>query len=90
MLRSVVLALVCCSCVLSATASKAKAVRGVNPEFESSYTGVGGTFTCLDGSRTIPFSRVNDDYCDCADGSDEPGKCGPDLSHALSRQIITM
>lgn len=32
-------------------------------------------FTCLDGSRTIPFDRVNDDYCDCHDGSDEPGVC---------------
>ena len=30
-------------------------------------------FTCLDGSVTIPFSSVNDDYCDCQDGTDEPG-----------------
>ncbi|PZC75256.1 hypothetical protein B5X24_HaOG206518 [Helicoverpa armigera] len=30
-------------------------------------------FTCFDGTITIPFNYVNDDYCDCFDGSDEPG-----------------
>lgn len=32
------------------------------------------SFTCISNpSITIPFSRVNDDFCDCPDGSDEPG-----------------
>jgi protein kinase C substrate 80K-H len=32
------------------------------------------TFTCISNpSVKIPFSAVNDDYCDCPDGSDEPG-----------------
>lgn len=46
--------------------------RGV-PLSKKQFYEEGKPFTCLDGSRTIPFDRVNDDYCDCQDGSDEPG-----------------
>lgn len=49
-------------------------LRGVNPDLLGHYSGTGGKFTCISGiHKTIPFSRVNDDFCDCADGSDEPG-----------------
>jgi protein kinase C substrate 80K-H len=46
--------------------------RGVRVELGSVYNPA-ADFGCLDGSGTIPFIQVNDDYCDCDDGSDEPG-----------------
>jgi len=49
--------------------------HGVSPALQSKYTlPASGTWSCLDGSKEIPWSAVNDDYCDCPDGSDEPGK----------------
>ena len=47
-------------------------ILGVIPERASLYD-PSKPFTCLDGSNTIPFEQVNDDYCDCRDASDEPG-----------------
>lgn len=46
---------------------------GVHPSLLSRYKPKGSTWTCLDGAKTIPWTAVNDDYCDCLDGSDEPG-----------------
>ncbi|CCM03985.1 uncharacterized protein FIBRA_06141 [Fibroporia radiculosa] len=50
--------------------------HGVSLSLLSRYQSPGSPsapWTCLDGSKTISWSAVNDDYCDCPDGSDEPG-----------------
>ncbi|CAH0390529.1 unnamed protein product [Bemisia tabaci] len=59
-----ILSLACSSSVLKP--------RGVALSKASLYV-PNADFTCFDGSYTIPFVYVNDDYCDCQDGSDEPG-----------------
>ena len=46
--------------------------RGVRAELATFYNPA-SDFACLDGSGSVPFIQVNDDYCDCDDGSDEPG-----------------
>lgn len=48
-------------------------IRGVHPSLEAHYVLSKEKFTCTDGSRTVPISQLNDGYCDCYDGSDEPG-----------------
>ncbi|KPM05814.1 glucosidase 2 subunit beta-like protein 1 [Sarcoptes scabiei] len=56
--------------------------RGV-PLSKKSFYDPGKDFQCFDGSASIPFLWVNDDYCDCNDGSDEPGTsaCSNGLFH---------
>mmetsp|Transcript_43386 Transcript_43386/g.111007 ORF Transcript_43386/g.111007 Transcript_43386/m.111007 type:complete len:199 (-) Transcript_43386:277-873(-) len=46
--------------------------RGV-PEYSREVHCCVGGFWCADGSRVISCDCVNDDFCDCVDGSDEPG-----------------
>jgi len=53
-------------------------VFGVEPALYHAYAPIPRSsppsWSCLnDSSHIIPFSAINDDYCDCPDGSDEPG-----------------
>ncbi|GJE84796.1 Glucosidase 2 subunit beta [Phanerochaete sordida] len=58
---------------LSALAAVEK-THGVPPSLLAKYSPSSkSTWACLDGSKEIAWSAVNDDFCDCADGSDEPG-----------------
>lgn len=51
--------------------------HGVAPELLARYkpiqSGSVQKWKCLDDSKEIPWDAVNDDYCECTDGSDEPG-----------------
>ncbi|KAF2153319.1 hypothetical protein K461DRAFT_267913 [Myriangium duriaei CBS 260.36] len=65
--------LLCLAASIATAASEPSRPRGVGPEFAKFYKD-SETFTCISNpSIKIPFSRVNDDFCDCPDGSDEPG-----------------
>ncbi|KAL9581389.1 MAG: hypothetical protein Q9203_005913 [Teloschistes exilis] len=47
--------------------------RGVSPEHAKFYKAA-DVFTCISNpSINLSPSQINDDYCDCPDGSDEPG-----------------
>ena len=49
-----------------------KIVFGVSKYSYKFYEDKGNEFTCVNSGEKIPFDQVNDDYCDCEDGSDEP------------------
>ncbi|KAD7478141.1 hypothetical protein E3N88_01277 [Mikania micrantha] len=44
-------------------------------EHEEYYRGLpsSGTIKCKDGSKSFTKAQLNDDFCDCFDGTDEPG-----------------
>ena len=51
-----------------------KPVRGVHYALIAHYNGVmGDEFVCLHDRTSIAWAKINDDYCDCDDGTDEPG-----------------
>jgi protein kinase C substrate 80K-H len=46
------------------------ALRGVHPANKDLYE---REFFQCDGGKMHPIGAVNDDFCDCSDGTDEPG-----------------
>ena len=60
--------------LLPATVFSSELVRGLDPALLPHYTASSGSFTCLDELKTIRHTNINDQYCDCFDGSDEPGE----------------
>ncbi|MCJ1311774.1 hypothetical protein MMC25_005447 [Agyrium rufum] len=62
--------------------------RGVGPEFGKYYKST-DFFTCITSpSIKIPISHINDDFCDCPDGSDEPGTSACSYLSPLSPQLL--
>ncbi len=48
-------------------------LRGWDPTRSVDEAARDGRFFCADGLTNFPIAAINDDYCDCNDGSDEPG-----------------
>ena len=60
---------------VSKAVNRANVQRGVAPAVLSKYDpSTDAKFICLEGaSSSLDWSLVNDEFCDCDDGSDEPG-----------------
>ncbi|KAJ8921544.1 hypothetical protein NQ315_003164 [Exocentrus adspersus] len=53
---------------------KPNPIRGIHDQETSFYiSNSENKFTCIKSLEIIDFGKVNDDYCDCLDGTDEPG-----------------
>ncbi|EOA14720.1 hypothetical protein CARUB_v10028007mg [Capsella rubella] len=45
---------------------------GISPQDEKYYKS-SSEIKCMDGSKKFTKAQLNDDFCDCSDGTDEPG-----------------
>ncbi|CZR61230.1 related to alpha glucosidase II beta subunit [Phialocephala subalpina] len=65
-------------------AAESSRPRGVSPEFAKFYKDT-ESFTCISNpSIKLKPEQINDEYCDCPDGSDEPGTAACTYLSSLS------
>nr|GMD21579.1 glucosidase 2 subunit beta isoform X1 [Ipomoea batatas] len=70
------LCLLCVSLIGGSEASlPSRDLLGISPQDETYYKGLssGAAIKCKNGSNKFTPAQLNDDFCDCPDGSDEPG-----------------
>ncbi|KAF0700153.1 Aste57867_9281 [Aphanomyces stellatus] len=58
--------------LVAACAAKDRFLHGLKPDVRAQVSAA-STLSCDSSTKTIPIASVNDDYCDCRDGTDEPG-----------------
>uniref|UniRef100_A0A5B6ZJ87 Glucosidase 2 subunit beta n=1 Tax=Davidia involucrata TaxID=16924 RepID=A0A5B6ZJ87_DAVIN len=73
--RIIFIAFMFCIVSIGRSASiPSKELLGVAPEDEKYYKASSSdTINCRDGSKKFTKSQLNDHFCDCLDGTDEPG-----------------
>lgn len=59
--------------LMVASNPKREVIRGIRIRDIDNYTKLwtNQKFKCLDGSTEIEWEKINDDFCDCPDGTDE-------------------
>ena len=81
------LTLLATAAVSTGSAASSEHIRGVAPDVAAKYVPIRNSnppkWKCLGSQKEILFSAINDDYCDCPDGSAEPGmpKDGQGIVH---------
>lgn len=66
-------------------------IKGVHRKDYHFYVPLDGKFKCFLSGEVIDFNKVNDDYCDCGDSTDEPGtNACPDGSFYCGRTLVNV